>query len=258
MFKKLIIIYFFIYPILVLGFIVKGSIPGEYLRGVDRAQNLARLKQDRPLFNIDSSNSLVEVACRPEWNCKPGGSWEEKGKFKENVRVKVVTLVSEVTNMYNEYMGNERKYALGGRLIWVTPSPELKNFCRNIVDRSQLKLELEKYLGLPPDSTKERVVTLWVEPDDIFRPCYSPDITSTSCPTSYPPNVPLEHKNWLDKTFRMSYPPPGQSMAYPFTRMGFAYFWGNPKTIQGASEYLVKANSEMFVEKVETIEEYCR
>jgi hypothetical protein len=70
--------------------------------------------------------------------------------------------------------------------------------------------------------------------------------------------VPLEHRTWLENTFKNSYPPPEKGMAYPFTRMGFSYFWGNPNSMQGASEYLVKANSEIFVEKVESIEEYCK
>jgi hypothetical protein len=230
----------------------------EYYKGVSHAFEFSKLKQDRPLFNIDSSNSRLEVECRQEWKCIPGGQWEEKGKFKPQVRIKMVTLGSSVVNIYNEYMGNQRKYPLKGRVIWVTAFPEIKNYCKGIKDKNLLKLSLEKFLGLPSDSTKEKVVTLWVKPDDLFRPCYSPDIHSTSCPSSFPPETSPQHINWINETIKKSYPPPEEGIPYPFTRMGFSYFWGNQQSVMGASEYVVKPDAKIYIEKVETIEEYCR
>jgi hypothetical protein len=230
----------------------------EYYKGVSNAFEFQKLKQERSLFNIDSSNSLLEIACRPEWKCVPGGHWEEKGKFKPYVRVKMVTLISSTANMYSEYMGSERKYPLRGRIIWVTAFPELKNYCKKISDKKLLKLSLEKFLGLPADTTKEKVVSLWVKPDDLMRPCFSPDITTTSCPLSPPADVSPDHLKWLNGTIEGSFSSPGQGNSYPFTRLGFSYFWGNPQTKMGASEYVVKPTAKIFIDKVETIEEYCR
>lgn len=230
----------------------------QYYLGVSNAFNFSKLKQDRPLFNIDSSNSLLQIECRPEWKCEPGGPWEEKGKFKPQVRVKMVTLGSSVVNIYNEYMGNQRKYPLKGRVIWVTAFPEIKKYCQGIKEKNLLKLSLEKFLGLPSDTTKEKVVTLWVKPDDLFRPCYSPDIHTTTCPTSYPPGSSQEHKKWMEEIISKSFPSPDEGMPYPFTRMGFSYFWGNQQSVMGASEYVVKPDAKIFIDKIETIEEYCR
>ncbi|MFI5390993.1 MAG: hypothetical protein ACHQYQ_06495 [Bacteriovoracales bacterium] len=230
----------------------------QYLSGVDTAEKTESLKQDRPLFNIGSANSQIEVACRPDWKCVPDKAhWEEKGKFKPNVRVKMVTLAGSVKSIYEGYLGSKRKYPLQGRIIWVTAFPELKNFCKNITDKRQIKSSLEKYLGLPPDTNKEVFITIWVKPEDIFRPCYSPDITTTTCPSQIPPGVPREHINWVTETFAGSYKKDPNSMAYPFTKMGYAFFWGNPKSMQGGSEYVVKPNAKIFVESVESLETYC-
>lgn len=234
-----------------------AELSSEYYQGVSTAFEFSKLKQDRPLFNISSSNSLLDVECRPEWKCDLNGPWEEKGKFKPNVRVKMVTLASSASTIYSEYMGNQRKYPLKGRIIWVTAFPELKNFCKNIKDKNLLKLSLEKYLGLPSDTTKEKVITLWVKPDDLFRPCYSPDISTPACPSTFPPGISPNHIAWINEIVSKSYPPPDQGMPYPFTRMGYTYFWGNHQSHMGASEYIVKPDAKIFVDKVETIEEYC-
>ncbi len=257
MFIRIIIAFFLIGSPLAYS-LQEGSPQSQYLRGVASSEKNESLKQDRPLFNINSSNSLIEVSCRPEWKCVPDKApWEEKSKFKPNVRIKMVTLASSANKMYEGYSGSNRKYPLQGRIIWVTAFPELKNFCKNINDKRQIKTSLEKYLGLPPDTTKEVIITLWVKPDDLFRPCYSPDITTTSCPTKFPPGISREHINWLTETFIKSYPKEANSMAYPFTKMGYSFFWGNPKSMQGASEYVVKPNAKVFVDKVESIEAYC-
>lgn len=256
MISKILIIFFIFQSSLVFPLEDKQLV-WQYLEGVTKAQGYLALKQERPLFNIDSSNSFIEVACRPEWKCVPNGSWEEKGKFKPNVRVKMVTLASSAGNIYKEYMGNIRKYPLQGRIIWVTAFPELKNFCKNIKDKNQLKLSLEKFLGLPADTSKEVVITLWVKPDDLFRPCFSPDITSTSCPIEYPPGVSQDHKNWLNETISKSFFKDGKGFAYPFTRMGYTYSWGNPHSYQGSSEYIVKPNAKILVDSIDTIERYC-
>jgi hypothetical protein len=44
---------------------------------------------------------------------------------------------------------------------------------------------------------------------------------------------------------------------YPWTRLGYAYDWGNPKSEVGLSEFVIKSNADVEVKGIYANEEYC-
>ena len=219
----------------------------EYNEGVKKAFEFKNLPQKGSLFNINSSNTLIKVKCNPFWACIGGtDNWENNGLFKENVRVQVVTLISSKNNLYDSYAGKNRPYKTSYGFVWVTAAPQLEIFCKEIKDKKNLKLNLEKFLGLLPYSDKGEVVIMWVRPNDLIRPCYSTKIYTSNCPLVPDPKLDPKFKTWLDETWKNSYDNIGKR--YPFTKRGFAYYWGNPNTQVGGSEYIIERNSHVFIE----------
>jgi hypothetical protein len=253
--KNLLIILFSLKSLVVFGF-DNQKIWRQYQDGVSKAQNILELKQPRPLFNINSDNSFLEVACNPNWECSGGiKDWEKNGRFKPNVRIKMVSFIASKNAIYDNFTGL-KPYPLNGYNMWVTAFPELKNFCKGIRDKSSLKLELDKFLGLPPDSDKGKVLTLWAKTSDLARPCFSLNVSTTSCPIKLSREVDEIERKWLEDTIKSSFH--NQEKNYPFTRMGYAYYWGNSNNFMGASEYVIRGRATIYIEKVETIADYCK
>lgn len=47
-------------------------------------------------------------------------------------------------------------------------------------------------------------------------------------------------------------------VAYPWTRLGYTYDWGNPRADMGLSEFVIKKGAEIAINSVYTTEDYCR
>ncbi len=228
----------------------------QYNQGVEKAKTTYKLNYSRPLFNIDSNNLKIEVECKMIWGCNGDvREWEKEGLFKNGVRIKVVTLVNLKNQEYKPYVKFSKPYKNERYPIWVTVSPELYEFCRTVKDKTLLPLELSKFLGLPPSALKSDIITMWVDPMDLFRPCLDPNVSTTKCPIVPGPKTSPIHLTWLNDTLKKSYE--GSNIKYPFTSMGFSFYWGN-KDIQGASEYLIRAGATIWVEKFNSIFDYCK
>src|SRR5437763_12676675 len=74
--------------------------------------------------------------------------------------------------------------------LWVTVVPALKNFCQTFVSThsstpQQLVERLEERLGLPPESGKSKFIEITIthpsSTANLFRPCASPSVTTTTC-----------------------------------------------------------------------------
>jgi len=44
---------------------------------------------------------------------------------------------------------------------------------------------------------------------------------------------------------------------YPWTQLGYTYDWGNPETEVGLSEFVIKTNSKVKVNRIESTLKYC-
>lgn len=163
---------------------------------------------------------------------------------------------------YDVQVGNEMTLT---RETWVTAVPELKTFCQayQATPETPTDLRLEELMGLPPHNGKTRMVELWVNPADIFRPSPDPETDDTVAELTLPPESHFKsaqayafHRDWYNLQVKLdNYD--DASKGYPWTRLGYTYDWGNPESEVGLSEFVIFANSKIKVEKVYPTAEYC-
>jgi hypothetical protein len=179
---------------------------------------------------------------------------------KATGRLRVVTWTS--FNGYDAQVGKEMTLT---REVWVTAVPELKTFCQTYqaTPETPLVLRMEELLGLPPNNGKTRLVEMWVNPADMFRPSPDSEIDDTVAELVLPPASHFKsqqayefHRDWYNLQVKLdNYDDPAKG--YPWTRLGYTYDWGNPKSEVGLSEFVIFASSKIKVEKVYPTAEYC-
>ena len=140
--------------------------------------------------------------------------------------------------------------------IWITVVPEIINRMKN-ESYTDLHQRLKQLIGLPPESRYEYFVEFWVNPNDLFRPCADAEIDDDRCELCFPENTDPTHIFWINKCRIDSYYDCELYNKYPWTQLGYTYDW-NPKnkTHIGLSEFVIKQNSNVIIEKIYTTEEY--
>lgn len=142
--------------------------------------------------------------------------------------------------------------------IWVTAAPELWNRMHEeqYTDTNKRLLEL---LGLPPNGKYTSFVEFWVKPEDLFRPCPDNEITDQSCDVCFPSGADSAYIQWVNDTrIARYYPNPcGLYNQYPWTSLGYTYDWNQDnKTHVGLSEFVIRNNSKIKVERICSTSEY--
>lgn len=166
-------------------------------------------------------------------------------------RVLMITWTS-----YDGYDGMEGASMPLGVEVWTTAAPQLQDFCRATgLQGEALSLRLEQLLGVPPGDGKTRMVSLWVPPEGLFRPSPDPEIDDSTAQLDFPPDVDPAHKQWIEDLRASSYVAPG----YPWTQLGYTYDWSpDAESVEGLSEFVARAGTEVVVEQVVSQDEYCR
>ena len=178
--------------------------------------------------------------------------WQGEG---DSERVLVVTWTSWTG--YNDLVGQDTVVT---RDTWVTPAPDVQQFCReHLLMPPNLVPRLEQLLGLPPDNSKTTFVELWVHPADLFRPTPDPDITDDEAQLDFPKvngylSVSDAYLLWFYDLMNSSYGENG----YPWTRLGYTYDWGNPVSDVGLSEFVIRKGATVGVQRSASTEDYCR
>lgn len=157
----------------------------------------------------------------------------------------------------------EKYYPLGDGTIgkkydvWVTLAPQVRRLCETYPPEPEaLRLRLQQLLGLPAKDEERVFVEMQVHVKDIFRPCPDPDPTKSECGNVFPETVDAGHKAWLAEQVLQRYQAAPEG--YPWTRLGYTYDW-NPATPRfGASEYVVRGGSKVFVTRKMPTADYCR
>lgn len=176
-------------------------------------------------------------------------------KLEWNVE-KTAVLVTTWTawNGYDAYAGQEM---ITPKTIWVTLVPEIQDFYQSHqLSPKDIPLRLEQVLGLPPQNGKTRFVELWVSPQDLFRPAPDPEISDHEAEINLPISsryvtVDATYQEWFTRQMQESYGENG----YPWTRLGYTYDWGNPTSEVGLSEFVIRADAKVVVNRVfETLE----
>lgn len=172
-------------------------------------------------------------------------TWQGEG---ENRTVLMVTF----TKYPNSYpVGGEVNMTWGE--TWVTVYPEMKNYFKNhVAANSNYTLRAEELLGLPANSGNTYFVEVWVKPKDLFRPTPDNEINDTTAQLTFSPNVDPAYKKWFNDNIIYSY----FTKAYPWTRLGYTYDWGDPNHPFGLSEFVIKKNSIVYVKSVTYVDDY--
>ena len=203
----------------------------------------------------------------PIVRCNSSLRWEDEADG--SARVLVATWVNEW--VAKNYDGKEGQVLAipTGVYPFVTTVPEVKNFCSDPQRAgTNLSLRLEQLLGLPPMNGKVKFVELWVNPNDLFRPCPDPETTDSRCELDFPQTgfwtVSLSYVKWFDNQVCQSYPGRPKDytgtdlMGYPWTRLGYTYDWGIASGHVGMSEFVIKPGAQVKVKSVTLTADYCR
>jgi len=172
-------------------------------------------------------------------------------EFDPEDRVLMVTWTS-----WSGYDGMEGASMPLGVEVWLTPIPSLKDFCTATgLQGEALNARLEQLMGLPPNNGKDRLVTMWVPTDGLFRPSPDPEIDDSVAELDFRPDVDPEHKAWIEDLEAVSYGADG----YPWTRLGYTYDWDPEGGSEvGLSEFVARAGTEIVIEAVVHQDDYCK
>jgi hypothetical protein len=142
--------------------------------------------------------------------------------------------------------------------IWVTAVPELLQRMQNIKEKNK-NIRLRQLLGLTPTEQDKYFIEFWVNTTDLFRPCPDKEITDNKCNLCFTmqDSLDMNHVQWMNNNWLNSYFKCGLYSQYPWTGLGYTYDW-NPKnkTHKGLSEFLVRKNSTIYLNRERTTENY--
>lgn len=173
----------------------------------------------------------------------------------------LVSTWTKDTTFYKTRPEGRNDFNTGIGEIWVTIVPELQKLCREekFGRKEGLDLRLKQLIGLPPTTTKTHFVEIWVQPKDLFRPCPDADIQDSQCDLCFTDDAEESYVAWFNKLRVNSYYNCNWDWNYPWTQMGYTYDW-NPKnkTHQGLSEFIIRQNSDIWVNAVYSTEAYCQ
>jgi hypothetical protein len=197
-------------------------------------------------------------------------TWENPAD-PERSRVLVETIVdrSDYEKYYEPYIGKETLLTLS---TWVTIVPELKNY---FIGKAcpPTRLRIIQLKGLNPARDYSILLEMWVYPKDLFRPAPDPEITDHEGELSvkvaqdnwtFPSDSnaflalidealylekawvsPVKYKDWFITAAQTYYDRTGDDVSKwgsPWTRLGYAYDWGNADDRLGISEFRVVLN----------------
>lgn len=186
--------------------------------------------------------------------------------------LKVISVMS--LKAYNSYYkGQKTTTSVIAGPPWVSAAPQLRKFCQATGLKGQGVINrVKEWLGLDPDRAYEMAVELWVNRDDLLRPCPDPEITDTKCNIAFEmrdglpvnPKVngfPVTTKDghipsylaFFESIYKQQYAPGGD----PWTRLGYTYDWNPATPIQGGSEYILPPGKSATIGNAFPLDQFC-
>jgi hypothetical protein len=210
----------------------------NFLNTVKNAENFGKDKT-RALTVIDPKN--------------PNITWD-----KNKTHVLMVSWMPDwaADTFYKPYLDKEFTVA---RDMWVTVSPEVKNFMKNYKGSTPIHFRLQQLLGLPIKESKNYFVESWVKPADLIRPCINKEVSDKQCELDTAPTkaVDPEHQAWFDKEKSGKY-----SGAYPFpwNRLGYTYDTAKSPLEDkfGLSEFVILPGKKIIIKSITPTEKYAQ
>lgn len=153
---------------------------------------------------------------------------------------------------------------------WFSTGTEVADACAGLGERAPLRVE--QLLGLPPGGGRDVFLQVWIDPDDLFRPCFEPDVQQPSCPITSPVQVstdgvsswtcsdltPGSHTAWLCATWVARYGVSDPGRRYPWTALGYTYDWSPERpTHRGVSEFVAPKGTSVTLHAIVPNETFC-
>ena len=186
------------------------------------------------------------------WALTPANTLHDL-QFDEQGRVLLATWTMEY---YDDYEG--KPYDLSADFgVWLAPPEQIREFF-NACDRPFSVERLEQAYGLPPESGYTRIVTMWIHPSDLVRPCPDPEVSDMVCGVDFPVgqavHIDDSYKQWFANRRETIYDCEKVN-CYPWTGLGYTYDWGPDAKDShvGFSEY-VKPQGHAAVVLVESVQ----
>ena len=134
--------------------------------------------------------------------------------------------------------------------MWVFSGAELKAwYGQNSQGVTDWHLRLCQLIGLPPATDYDSVTLLWVDPGELVRPAYDPDITSGEMSTLSGDDW---FRGWFARNEAASYGEGGS----PWARLGYTYDWADNGTEYGLTEFIIKPGATAAVEQTMPTDAY--
>ena len=169
-------------------------------------------------------------------------TWNDKGQ---------VLLLS--WHSYPEsYVPGEQFTCKYGEMWTFTDKEVLSWYDNNSQGVTDWELRFEQLLGLPATDSKTHVSAFWVDPDEIIRPAFQPDITKQMTADVLDGSALSDHKEWFEGNAEYSY----ETSAYPWTRLEYTYDWMVDDNEYGLTEFIILANSVIDVEWTKSFDEF--
>ena len=139
--------------------------------------------------------------------------------------------------------------------VWTFTDREIKKwYSENKFGVFDWTLRFEQLIGVPHGRGYTHFSAMWVGLADVKRPAYEADVTRQLSQTSFSAGVDADFKAWFDGNIIWSY----FDSAYPWTRLGYTYDWGNPIAEYGLTEFLIRKDAVVTVEYTMSTDEFLR
>ena len=183
-------------------------------------------------------------------------------KWKEingKPHVLVVTWIKN-DDFYGNIKPGNPSFNTGPFINWVTVVPELKQLCQDkkYGRKEGIELRLKQSLGLSPVDTNYYFAELWVQPQDLYRPCPDSEIDDKSCGLCFSNPNDTTYVKWFNDNRIGSYYQCDWNKNYPWTQLGYTYDWNKKnKTKVGLSEFIIQKQTEVVPKAVYSTADYC-
>ncbi|MDR1979671.1 MAG: hypothetical protein LBQ42_13130 [Synergistaceae bacterium] len=187
---------------------------------------IAEEDEIRPLVTLARDDAMTE--------------WNDKGQVKLYV----------LHNYPDSYIQGQ-DYVTSYGEVWVFSGRELVEwFKTNDENADDWNMRLKQLLGCPYEKDYGYFSAMWVTPADVKRPAYEPDPTKQISALELPVDVDPSFAEWFAKNEIYSY----ETSAQPWTRLGYTYDWARYGKEYGLTEFLIKKDATVFVEKTDTVD----
>lgn len=177
----------------------------------------------------------------------PNVLWDNTGEY--------VLMLS--FHRHPEYYSNSNVIQLNIGEIWVTSFLEMKhwydhNYSKNNQIHNWIK-RFEMLLGIDLTGKETHFTAFWLNPNDLIRPAYNPNVTSPDVWDHFPEDFHDEtYKKWFERHAQESY----SNKKLPWTRLGYTYDWEDNGTEYGLCEFLVKKGAYAKIAFTKTVDEF--